>query len=165
MDIDLFYTESCAGFREAVARRLEHAFGLTVRDAGALPACGHAWNSRRSQCDAHALLDHVVRHMRSRAALWMVDRDIFCEGVNFVFGLAMFHTAAVVSTFRLRSGAMVVKEAVHEVGHVMGLPHCPNRCVMRFSNSYEDALQKPDTLCGSCQGALDRKVVEPGLRT
>jgi archaemetzincin len=164
MDIDLFYVDGCARFKDVVSRRLGRTFGLNVRDAGALPVYRNAWSGRRLQYDAYILLDHLVRHMRSRTALWMVDEDIFCENVNFVFGLAMFHVSAVVSTFRLGTPGMVVKEAVHEAGHVMGLQHCRNRCVMRFSNTYEDALQKPDTLCETCRRLIERRLVEPGLR-
>jgi archaemetzincin len=165
MDIDLFYVDGCARFRDTVSRRLGRTFGLDVRDAGLLPTYDNAWSNRRGQYDAYVLLDHLVGRMRSKTALWMVDQDIFCENVNFVFGLAMFHVSAVVSTFRLGTPGMVVKEAVHEVGHVMGLQHCKNRCVMRFSNTYEDALQKPDMLCETCHRTLERKLVRPGLRT
>jgi archaemetzincin len=164
MEIDLFYVDGCVRFRDMVSRRLGRTFGLDVRDAGPLPAYRDAWSDRRDQYDAYLLLDHLVQQMRSKTALWMVDGDIFCENVNFVFGLAMFHVSAVVSTFRLDTPGMVLKEAVHEVGHVMGLHHCKNRCVMRFSNTYEDALQKPDTLCETCRRTLDRKLIEPGLR-
>jgi archaemetzincin len=45
----------------------------------------------------------------------------------------------------------------------MGLQHCKNRCVMRFSNTYEDALQKPDTLCETCRRLLDQKLAWPEL--
>jgi archaemetzincin len=165
MDIDLFYVNGCARFKGAVSRQLGRTFGLEVRDAGVLQVYRQAWSERRCQYDAYILLDNLVQHMKSKTALWMVDEDIYCENVNFVFGLAMFHVAAVVSTFRLGTQAMVIKEAVHEVGHVMGLQHCKNRCVMRFSNTYEDALQKPETLCEACRRTLERGQVRPGLHT
>jgi archaemetzincin len=164
MDIDLFYTEGGVPFKDAVAGKLERTFGLEVRDAGRLRIFEDSWSRKRRQYDAYTLLDRLVRCMKSDTALWVVDQDIFCENVNFVFGLAMYHIAAVVSTFRLDTPGMVVKEAVHEVGHILGLPHCRNHCVMRFSNSYEDALQKPDIPCMSCRRKLDRKLVEPGMR-
>lgn len=165
MEIDLFYVDSCARFRETVSRRLRQTFGLDARDAGVLPIYANAWSDRRGQYDAHVLLDDLARHMRSKAALWIVDKDIFCENVNFIFGLAMFHVSAVVSTFRLGTPGMVIKEAVHEVGHVMGLQHCRSHCVMRFSNTYDDALRKPDTLCEACRRSIERMMIEPGLRT
>jgi archaemetzincin len=164
MALDLFYSADCARFRDVVARRLGRTFGVGIRDAGVLPILTGAWSERREQYDAYVLLDDLVKHMHSGTALWIVDGDIFCEHVNFVFGLAMYHIAAVVSTFRLDTPTMVVKESVHEVGHVLGLQHCRNRCVMRFSNTLEDAQQKPDTLCETCRRSLERRVVEPGLR-
>lgn len=164
MEIDLFYTDGGASFKDAVARRLERTLGLEVRYTGRLRIYEDAWNEKRRQYDAYTLLDYLVRLMKSDTALWVVDRDIFCENVNFVFGLAMYHVAAVVSTFRLDTPGMVVKEAIHEAGHIVGLPHCRNHCVMRFSNSYEDALRKPDIPCTSCRRKLDRKLVEPGMR-
>jgi archaemetzincin len=164
MEMDLFYADGSARFKDMVARRLMRTFGLGVRDAGVLPVYRGAWSERRQQFDAYVLLDDLGQRMKSKTALWIVDEDIFCENVNFVFGLAMFHVSAVVSTFRLGTPGMVVKEAVHEAGHVMGLQHCRNRCVMRFSNTYEDALQKPDTLCETCRRLIERRLVEPGLR-
>lgn len=165
MDVDLFYTAGSAEFKDIVARRLKQTFGVKVIDRGPMPVIDNTYSQERRQYDAYLLLDYEVRCMQSDTALWMLDQDIFCEGVNFVFGLAMYHIAAVVSTFRLDSPGMVVKEAVHEMGHVMGLQHCKNNCVMRFSNSYEDALQKPDTPCDLCIGLLNRKVIEAGQRT
>ena len=164
MEMDLFYADGCTRFKDMVTRRLKRTFGLGIRDAGVLPVADNAWSERRKQFDAYVLLDNLGRRMHSKTALWIVDDDIFCENVNFVFGLAMFHVSAVVSTFRLGTPAMVVKEAVHEAGHVMGLQHCRNRCVMRFSNTYEDALQKPDTLCDTCRRLIERRIIEPGLR-
>ena len=165
MDVDLFYTAASAEYRSLVARRLEKTFGVRVVDRGELALPGNARAPERGQHDAYLLLDHLVRCIRSDTALWVVDPDMFCEGVNFVFGLAMYHIAAVVSTSRLSSPGMVLKEAVHEMGHVMGLPHCRNRCVMQFSNTYEDALRKPDQPCDRCRGLLNRKVIEAGQRT
>ncbi len=164
MDFDLFYTDENASFSDAIARKLERTFGVKVQDAGLLRIPDDAWNPRRSQYDAYALLDYLARHMKSVTALWAVGQDITCANVNFVFGLAMYHKAAVVSTFRLATPVMVVKEAVHEAGHVMGLQHCKNRCVMRFSNTYEDALRKPDTLCDTCRRTIARRMAPPGLK-
>ncbi|OPY30395.1 MAG: Archaemetzincin [Methanocella sp. PtaU1.Bin125] len=164
MEIDLFYTDGGASFKDAVARRLGRTFGLEARDRGRMRIYEGAWNERRRQYDAYVLLDHLVRCMKSDTAIWLVDPDIFCENVNFVFGLAMYHIAAVVSVFRLDTPGMVVKETIHEAGHILGLPHCRNHCVMRFSNSYEDALLKPDIPCMACRRKLDRKIVEPGMR-
>jgi archaemetzincin len=164
LDVDLFYTTDSAPFMDLVSRRLERTFQVRVKDRGVLDVVESARDRPRRQYDAYVLLDYLVRCMTSETALWVMDRDIFCEGVNFVFGLAMYHIAAVVSIYRLDSPAMVAKEAVHEMGHVMGLQHCKDRCVMRFSNTFDDALEKPEELCVRCRSLLNRKLVEPGLQ-
>ena len=46
----------------------------------------------------------------------------------------------------------VVKEAIHEVGHMMGLGHCNKRpCVMSFSNTVGEVDQKTKYLCDMCK--------------
>lgn len=166
MEFDLFYTPGSEDFKDTISRRIQEVFpGTNVKDRGILKLYEGAYNIRRRQYDAYVLLDYAIRCMRSEYALWVVDRDIYCENVNFVFGLAMYNIAAVVSTYRLDSAAMVAKEAIHEVGHVLGLKHCKNTCVMQFSNTIEEALKKPDTICSRCRGILDRKIVEPGTLT
>lgn len=157
---DLFYTASSEEFKGNVSKRLREIYGVETRDAGILVPYEGAYNIKRKQYDAHELLDYLLRSMRSENALWIVDVDVYYDGLNFVMGLAMFHMAAVVSTFRLDSAAMVAKEAVHEVGHVLGLQHCNNKCVMQFSNSVEAANVKPDTLCARCRGLFNRKIIE-----
>ena len=163
MEVDLFYTSGAEQFKDLVSKKVAKTYGVRVRDRGLLPLYDRAFNPVRRQYDAYVLLDYLIRCVMSDTALWVIDRDMYCENLNFVFGLAMFHIAAVVSTYRVPSPEMVAKEAVHEMGHVMGLQHCKKRCVMRFSESLEDALEKPDQLCPECKKALDRKVVEPGL--
>lgn len=158
---DLFYSAPCEEFKQVVSDGLKSVFSdIVIMDRGIKPVFEGALNIRRRQLDAYMLLDNLIRCMSSDCAVWLVDRDIFCENVNFVFGLAMYNIAAVVSNYRLDSPEMVVKEAAHEVGHVLGLRHCKNHCVMQFSNSLEEATMKPSTLCAKCKNILDRKIVE-----
>ena len=84
-------------------------------------------------------------------ALWIIQKDLYSKGMNFIFGYAMYHWVAVLSTIRLSTKDLIEKEAIHEVGHVLGLQHCSNRCVMQFSNSLWEAKMKPSYLCESCK--------------
>jgi archaemetzincin len=95
--------------------------------------------------------------------LAVTNYDLYSNNLNFVFGLAdAREKSAVISLFRLRMGAdeetfhnRTVKEAVHELGHTWGLPHCQNpRCVMHFSNSLEDTDRKQTEWCGRCGARL-----------
>ncbi len=162
MKLDIFYTAGCEEFKGAVAYKLKEVYGATVFDRGIMEVYEGAYNIKRLQYDAQGMLDYLARSMTSEHALWIVDQDIFYDNLNFVMGLAMYHLACLVSTYRLNSTGMVAKECVHETGHVMGLNHCKNKCVMRFSNSIEDAELKPDVLCERCRYLLNRKVIEAG---
>jgi len=82
--------------------------------------------------------------------------------MNFVFGLASSDGGcAIVSTNRLKSidpgmfRGRLLKEVVHELGHVFGLSHCPDRrCVMHFSNSLQDTDLKSSEMCSNCLAKL-----------
>jgi len=48
-----------------------------------------------------------------------------------------------------------LKEAVHELGHTMGLGHCRDAgCVMHFSQSLIDTDVKSSYFCSRCQPKL-----------
>ena len=100
------------------------------------------------------------------AVLGVIDEDLFVADLNFVFGLA-YGSRAIISLARLRQEfyglspdpvlfrERAKKEAVHELGHVFGLPHCPDReCVMHFSNSIGEIDFKSSRFCGRCRARL-----------
>lgn len=160
MQFDLFYTASSEEFKRIVSDKLKAVYGVSVVDRGLLEAYEGAYNIKRRQYDSLILLDYLLRNMTSEHAMWIIDSDMYYENLNFVMGLAMYHLAGIVSTFRLDSAMMVAKECVHEAGHVLGLDHCKGHCVMRFSSSIADAEDKPDVPCRKCRDILNRKIIE-----
>ena len=96
--------------------------------------------------------------------LGIVDVDLYAPQRNYLFGEAEYPgRIALVSEYRLRpenssnpSGVLLltgrlVKEAIHEVGHCLGLPHCPNEtCVMHFAQQLDDVDHKDAALCPHC---------------
>jgi archaemetzincin len=94
----------------------------------------------------------------------VVDVDIFSSGLNYVFGEAYVPgNAALISLWRLKPefyrenagtnvfAVRMLKEAVHELGHTLGIQHCPKSyCVMHFSNSIFDTDKKQTLLCDQC---------------
>ena len=122
---------------------------------GMLELDKNCFSEERNQYDADLLLTKLRKN--KNLFLWVVHDDIFSDDLNFVFGCAIPLKGAILSTFRLRSKDLIEKEAIHEIGHVLGLTHCKNECVMMFSNSLYEAIFKPKNLCDSCREKL-RKV-------
>jgi archaemetzincin len=82
----------------------------------------------------------------------IISKDVYVQGLNFVFGIASKGLGAIVSVYRLENDPeFVEKEITHELGHVFGLRHCFLPCVMTFSNSVWEARLKSGTFCEKCR--------------
>ena len=99
-------------------------------------------------------IDHSGRTVRY--SLFLTEYDCYVPGLTFVFGVARLTRCALVSMHRLESrcpaatAAFLAKECVHEVGHLFSLLHCSPPCVMSYSSTVEEALEKDAHLCESC---------------
>jgi archaemetzincin len=136
--------------------------GFRARLARRRPLLPAAWNADRGQYDARALLE-ATRSFRGERLFVIVDADLFVPGLNFVFGIAESPgRAAVISLARLGFDAdgrqkreRALKEAIHELGHTLGLKHCPDPgCVMWFSNTLAETDRKGTSFCAVCRGKL-----------
>jgi archaemetzincin len=138
--------------------------GIHVAIAKEQPIPRAGFNAARQQYRADDFLK-AARSVPGARVLVVTNCDLYADNLNFVFGLAeSLGRCAVISLFRLRIGAneetfgqRAAKEAIHELGHTLALPHCANpRCVMHFSNSLGDTDRKGTDWCKQCEKKLQR---------
>jgi archaemetzincin len=129
----------------------------------------YAFNPERGQYLSHSILAQLSSlDIPADRILGVVDLDLYTPDLNFVFGQAsMGGRVALIALPRLRPEfygdlpdqalfeGRAIKEAIHELGHTMGLGHCPERtCVMHFSNSLADTDFKGRSFCPHCRARL-----------
>jgi archaemetzincin len=122
----------------------------------------------RNQWYSPKLLDWFFEKFRpnkNTRMLFILDVDAYSNGLNFVLGEASPKEGiGAIYLPRLKQEfyglkpdndlfyKRMVKESVHELGHVFGFGHCQNpTCVMYFSNSLKDTDIKGRSFCDSCK--------------
>lgn len=157
---------------EVLASRLSRHLSASCRvvEAAAPPELVRL--PRRDQVDADALLRSLeARFTPSEAVL--VGLTAFDLGIpifTFVFGRArQGGRTALVSLARLDPvfyglpadpellARRAVDEAVHELGHLASLAHCPDAsCIMSFAGSVEKVDVRGSAFCDGCRERLPR---------
>jgi archaemetzincin len=154
------------GALEHVQAHIEAAFAVRPR----ILACGErpaeTLDARRQQHRSGVILRWLTGQVPEGRVLAVTDVDLFIPVLTFVFGEAQLGgRAAVVSTARLHAAEAprdarvllerLAKEAVHELGHVLGLVHCAKAaCSMSRSASVRDLDRKGNLLCRDCRTRL-----------
>lgn len=152
---------------------LRDILGLPAEWGPNLPIPRDAYRQRRKQYLATPFVGALAElpggsYLR---LLGITGVDLFAQGLNFIFGQAVIGgRECLVSLARLRPSfnglpvdaglfrERVIKEAVHELGHTLGLGHCRDPlCVMAFSNSLSDTDRKSSAFCDNC-GSIIRSL-------
>lgn len=149
---------------------LGERLGLVTLPGNPLAVRSSWWCDRPGQLCSNDLVDALIErdepHHPFPPADWslaVTAADLYAESRDYVFGEAALGGAwAVVSTARLgdpgdpdRLRARLLKEALHELGHLAGLEHCDRpQCVMSPSPRPADIDRKEDRFCSRCSGAV-----------
>ena len=122
-----------------------------------------SYDKFRDQYNAEMLLNELEKIKNpNEKIVGVTSYDIYSGDLNFAFGEAR-KDVAIVSTNRLNPTfygkpqnfdlliKRTLKEVIHEIGHMFGLPHCHNHeCVMYFANSVSYVDDKKDEFCKEC---------------
>lgn len=158
------------GAFDFIRRPLVEIFGRAVELGARLPVPKYAYNPTRGQYHSGAIMKRIEEARLSDwdAAIGISMEDLFVPEVPFIFGEADRSTrSALLSLARLRpdSGSFesrdetlrrrLVSEAVHQVGLLRGLAHCPNnRCVMFYAALVQEIDKRGASLCANCKKRL-----------
>jgi archaemetzincin len=155
------------GLLKGLQKGLTDAIGYAVSINPAVPVPQQAYNEGRDQYLADTVIEELYPFKKKGSYLLGVTNvNLFTHGKNFVFGEASPATeVAVISLFLLQGQGRehkdnlllerAVKEAVHEIGHLLGMDHCSDgQCVMHFSGSLIDTDIKNAYFCPHCQPRL-----------
>ncbi len=156
-----------ASFLERLALCLEERFLFTCTVERTLRVPRTSLNSVRKQMFFNTLVARVAAIVPGidGIRLAITDYDLYKTSHQFIFGDASEEQrTAVVSLHRLHNEfygerpdpnllfQRTLKEAVHDIGHALGLKHCFNaRCAMYFSNSIYDTDNKLSHFCDTCE--------------
>ena len=147
-----------------VANSLQAELGMGWRPGPLLDRPSYAFNEARRQYHAPAILRRLAG-MRGAApgapVVGILPGDLFLPDAEYVLGDADREAGAgVFALARLAGEPEVLRrraqvEALHVVGHLLGLSTCLDyRCAMFASRDAGDADRKGHGLCANCRAAL-----------
>jgi archaemetzincin len=152
---------------ERLAAELGRIFGVHCHVEQEPIETEFAYDVTRGQYHSTSLLQRLAagNAATGRHLLGVCGSDLFVPILTFVFGEAQLAgQCAIVSLYRLREEfyglparlelekERLLKVAVHELGHTLGLRHCTDwQCVMASAHSVERVDLKSAEFCPRCR--------------
>ncbi len=154
---------------------IEGMYNLRADVLPAVPLPASAYYPPRKRYRAGKLLDHLdsIKGESFLKIIGLTTADISTTKGEFydwgIFGLgSLGGTACMVSTYRLGRGKVpenkflerLAKVVNHELGHTLGLDHCPNRgCLMEDAAGTIGTVDRESgELCDSCRARIGKFV-------
>ena len=117
--------------------------------------------TNNEKINAEILINSFSQYEQFKNTIIIVDNDIYIPGFKYIFSLTNKNKQiSIISINRLYSEntslfiTRLLKEILHEAGHLMGLVHCDFSCIMSFSSSPKELDVKTSLFCSSCEKKL-----------
>lgn len=157
---------------EQTAEFMGHFFSMPVRllearSLGEIPETSRRMRDGEEQILSTWIMNDILRPQRPEdavAVIGLVTCDLWSGDLNWVFGQALMkdrvgvwslhrngdpHAGDVAYRLCLRR---TLKLAVHETGHMLGIPHCSAfECCMNGCRNREESDRQPLEFCPECQ--------------
>ena len=157
---------------EQTAEFMGHFFGMPVqsletRPLGDIPETARRMRDDEEQVLSTWIMNDILKPQRPEdavAVIGLVTCDLWPGDLNWVFGQASLSDRVGVWSLHRNGDPRVsdaayrlclrrtLKTAVHETGHMLGIPHCSAcECCMNGSRSREESDRQPLEFCPECQ--------------
>jgi len=165
----------CLSFQEChllpeIASALSGFFASPIINKEENISLAKYFNAEREQYNAAAILNDFEQEEIEGKVILLTSVDLYIPIFTYVFGLAKLHgKVGIVSAQRLHNkfyglpddekllNQRLIKEVVHELGHLLNLRHCNNfKCVMASSNTADELDIKGSEYCSGCRYILTR---------